>query len=81
MTNTAPSPALEIVVLSSCKNLRTLLDLSHLISLQYFTLEDCGVQLTQHEIEKVNVLCFGLEWELDDLPIMELERDAKRLRS
>jgi hypothetical protein len=81
LTSTAPSTALETLKLKRCRNLRTLPDLSHLVSLRRFTLKDCGVQLTQHGIEKMNALCPGLVWELDDPPVTELERDAKRLRS
>jgi Leucine-rich repeat (LRR) protein len=81
LTSSAPSTALETLYLVRCRNLRALPDLSHLVSLRRFQLEDCGVQLTQHEIEKMNALCPGLELELDDPPVTELERDAKRLRS
>jgi hypothetical protein len=39
------------------------------------------VQLTQHEIEKMNALRPGLVWHLSDRYVTELERDAKWLRS
>jgi hypothetical protein len=81
LTSTAPSTALETLNLFCCRNLRTLPDLSHLVSLRDFTLRNCGVQLTQHEIEKMNALRPGLVWHLSDRYVTELERDAKWLRS
>ena len=68
------------------ESLRALPDVNHLVSLSTLRLHDCGeLKLTVHEMEKLETMWPGLEWEWTRVilimdPEHDDERDGKRLK-
>lgn len=62
LTSILPLIALEHLDIYECRSLKALPDLKHLVALSYFRVWNCGeVQLTLHEIEKLEAMCHGLQ--------------------
>jgi Leucine-rich repeat (LRR) protein len=60
LSSSEPLMALEVLMLSSCRNLKTLPDLSCSKRLLYFKLLYCGVRVNTQEIEKLRAMCSRL---------------------